>query len=343
MTTWYFMGGEDHDFTKIGTCVVDTTTAARRRTDYARCALTCGPQGAGVWTDGWVATLSAPASSFWVTGRFYVEDNYNAAGEALVFRDGTQRRLYLKTGPGADYYHLYTRNAAGANVLLATSGSTISFGSIIKIDVFVNYAVAGQVQVYIDGTKIIDYSGDVTTNGATTLSSVVFGNWSGQATAGSSYGKTSWTEVIIASTDTRGYSLCTLGPTGVNGNAWGWSGSSADIDEISFDDTDSVTSTAAAQVAQAKVDSTGIAAVGSTGIAAVCVSGRAAKGSAAGPTKLDLGVRTGGVDYWGADISLSTSLDRVSTIWETNPNTATDWLESDLTSVNFNIGAKSIA
>lgn len=331
--TFHFIGGEDHDFSKLGVASVDTATTSARRTANARCTLKVGP-AAGL-TDGWVAALDSAVSELWLTVRSYNSDNAGVAGQDLIsFMDGTTRRLVLTTdagGAGTTKIRLIKRNAANANTTLATASVNVSANTLLKLDVYVDYDVAGTVNVYQDGTLILSYSGDVTTDAATTLNGFVLGNYG----AGSQY----WSEAIVATIDTRGLSCITMAPA-ANGNTFGWSNSYANVDEVTLDDSDLITAGAADLVAQTTVTTTGL--VGNPAVLAVCVSARGQKGST-GPANLQLNVRTGAADYFSANKALPTSPARLSNIWEQNPGTVADWTIADLSAVGFNVGVKSIA
>lgn len=335
--TYYFIGGEDHDFTKIGACTVDTSTTAARRTANARCALKVGASSAV--TDGWSGTLSAAASQFWLSTQLYFSNTgaSNTSAEMIVLLDGTTRRLKLQPSAnvsGAVTWVLNKVTSSGTSTALATASAAIATSTLIKVDIYVNYATSGQVQVYIGGTKIIDYSGDVTTDSATTLSGFVLG----QAASSNSLVSANWSEVIVGTDDTRSLNLITLAPT-ANGNTFAWSNSYANLNEVTTDDTGICTSGTAGDLGQVTISSSGI--TGTPAIRAVCVSARAQKGGT-GPQNLQLNVRTGGSDYFSGTQSLPTAFGRVAAIFEQNPATSSAFAYTDLTAAGFNIGAKSI-
>lgn len=338
-----FVGGEDSDFNKIGACSVDTAKTAARRTGNARCSLKIAGAAVG---DGWQAGFSAAASSFWVTGRGYFTFNGSVATNlpshmlALLDASGVRRlALVLPAGAyvanNAKYWRLVKIDAAGTMTTLATAGNMLSTDTLQKVDVYVNYAVAGQVQVYLDGAKIMDYAGDVTTNSATALAGVVFGQDHAVGATAPAY----WSEIIVSTTDTRSLSLATLTPAAA-GNTFNWAGATSDINELTLDDATLITSVTAGQIAQTTVTTTALS--GTTGIVAVVVNARAQKGGT-GPQNADLMVRTGGVDYVSADIALPASLSLINKTWDTNPATSSAWAASDLTAAGFNVGIKSVA
>lgn len=328
--TFYFVGGEDHDFTKIGVCSVDTATTAARRTANARCGLKVG--GSAATTDGWQAALSSAQSSFWVTARFYLGSTTSASNsEVFCLLDGSVRRLSLRMSSGV--YQLVKRNAAGTVTTLVTSSVGPSASVMQKLDVHVTYSATGGVDVYLDGSLIISYSGDVTTDSATTLNGFVLGV-NGTLAANTAF----WSEAICSDGDTRALNLVTLAPT-ANGNAFTFdTGSYANINETTIDDTGLITSGTALQLAQFTVGSSGI--TGTPAIRALCVSARAQKGGT-GPQNCKMNVRTGGVDQFSSTLSLPAAMNRTAYVFDTNPGTSGPWAYSDLTAAGFNVGIRS--
>jgi hypothetical protein len=230
-------------------------------------------------------------------------------------------------------YQLVKRNAAASVTTLVTSAIGVTATTQQKLDVHVTYAVSGGIDIYLDGSLIISYSGDVTTNSATTLSGFILGT-TGVASVVTSF----WSEVICASADTRAFNLVTLAPA-ANGNTYNWdTGSYANVNETTLDDTGLITSATAGQLAQFTVGSSGI--TGTPAIRALCVSARAQKGGT-GPQNAKMSVRTGGVDQLSSSLSLPAAMSRAAYIFETNPGTSGPWAYSDLTAAGFNIGIQS--
>lgn len=330
-STFYFVGGEDHDFTKIGNCTVDTATTAARRTANARCALKIT---ASSLTDGWGGTFSAPISSFWFTARGYNSFTPSNQSSDLITLNDTagNRRLLFRCANGV--YTLARRTAAGTLTTLATTTVTPPTGSIVKYDICVTgFGNAGSVQVYADGTPLINYSGDLAGDATTSLNGFVIG------VMGSS-GSVSWSEVICSDADTRSMSLVTLAPS-ANGNAFNWdSGSFSTVNEVTLDDATLMSSATAGQLAQFAISSAGI--TGTPAVKAVVISARAAKGGT-GPQNAKLNVRTGGANYLTGATALPAALGRLQGVFATNPATSGPWAYSDLTAAGFNVGIQSEA
>lgn len=328
MTTFYFIGGEDHDFSQIGTGnTVDTGQTQARRTANARCALVTNFSASNCW----VGTLSAPQSTFWLTARAYPWAQGNGS-DLFSFRDasGVKRLSVVGSNPVV----LKTTNAVGTVTTVATGTGTVTGGALQKIDVFVRYGTSGAFQIYVNNVLILDYSGNLVTDSATTL--VSFGL--GAAGTSSSSFNCWWSEVICADTDTRFMSLVTLTPSAA-GNTNNWDvGTVGNINEITLDDSTMISSGTVGQVAQYTVGSSGV--TGTVPIKAVAISARAAK-AAGGPQSAKFNVRTGGADFSSASVALQSTFSRVQGIFSTNPNSGAAWANSDITAAGFNIGMVS--
>lgn len=328
MTTYYFAGGEDHDFTKLGSCGVNTSNTDARRTAYARCGLSVAYSNPG---EGWVGTLSSSASAFWFSARAYSLASPSSGFELLAFNDASGvKRLVVDISSSG--FRLAKYNAAGTLTSLATSAVSLAYTTLQKLDAYLNYTASGSFQLYLDGTLVLSYTGDMLTDSATSIAAFRLG--SQNASTG-----TIWSEVICSDSDTRSMSLVTLAPS-ANGNTFNFtSGSVSSINETTLDDGTVITSNTVGQIAQFTVGSSGIS--GSAAIKAVYLSARASKGST-GPQTMKFNVRTGGADYAGTALALQNgSLARVAYTFSTNPASSSPWAASDLTAAGFNIGVTS--
>lgn len=333
-STFYFVGGEDHDFTKIGNCTVDTATTAARRTAYARCSLKITASTA---TDGWGGTFSAAISSFWLTARGYSTFTPgNQITDLISVNDAAgRRRIIVQCYAGI--YRLLRRNAAASETTLVTTAIVPPTNTLVKYDISVsNFGNSGTVQVYADGTLIMSYTGDLAGDAtATTLAGFTLG-----VMTPNNSGTVSWSEAICSDTDTRSMSLITLAPS-ANGNAFNWdSGSFSAINETTLDDTTLMSSATAGQLAQFTIGSAGV--TGTPAIKAVAITARAAKGGT-GPQNAKFNVRTSGANYLTAATALPAALNRVQGVFTTNPATSGPWASTDLTAAAFNVGIQSEA
>lgn len=337
MTTFYLVGGEDSEFTPSGNTGVDTTTT-HFRSAYARCALKGSQLSNAGTSDGWYASL-ASESTFYVTAQMYIATGSSIAvfsGNAIIFKRGAINTLSL-TPDGNAHWRLTKTSAAGTTTtLVSASSASIPHEVLTRLDVFVNYAVSGRFQLYVGGTLVLDYSGDLTTDSATALDGIGFGCMNGNTGV---TGFTYWSEIIVADSDTRGMALASLTPL-ATGNTAAWTGAVTDINEVTLSDTTTASTVTASQLEEFTV--TPASTIGSTtGVLAVVVSARAAKG-ATGPQNLQAAVRTGGADFVSSNLPIAATLGVVQGVFTTNPNTSGTWAGSDLTAAGFNIGLKSI-
>lgn len=337
MVNIYWAGGEDSDYVKIGVPTV-STTAASFRSIYARCSLSVpGDSNLSFWsvvpglggTSGW----SAPLTQFWFSKRVF---QTGAAGsfprDALRLLDagGVVRLRIVATA--TNVLTVFKQSAALVATSLGTSTGAFNASPATpdKIDVFVNYAVAGQMIVYINNVAVFSFSGDVTTDGQTALQGHQLGSM-GNNTANT----VSWSEGVVSDSDTRSWSLQTLAPV-ANGNTHNFntgSPAAANVNEITLSDTTFDGSSVAGEIDQYTVP---VIAAGSYSILAIGVSARAQEGFS-GPSKLDTGVRSSATDTWSSDHSLVTAFANYQDWWNADPATSAAWA-----ALPTNIGLRSV-
>lgn len=343
LATILFAGGEDVDFNCGGTCTT-STTAGHFRSDWARSALFLNDNSlADPPTNRIITSNFAGQGSIWVHGQYI--NIINGAGNAstgtnsqllrVMATDGNPAVVIRGTGTGGQV-KISTRSTAGVFVDLVTCGTDFPSAILDKFDFFLNYSASGEATIYKNGTSVCTYSGDVTTDGRTQVQAVELYS----AVYGTSDGG-KWSEVIVATTDTRGKNLLRLTPNGA-GNAVQWDGTNpcTDIlDNDPYNDASVASTPTNDELLQCTVTNTIPA--GSWRVDAVSMSTRMLRG-ATGPQNFQFVTRTGGTDYFSSDQAPSTSFSNFrSYIQETNPGTATTWSTSDLTAVGFNIGLKS--
>ena len=334
----YFNCGEDIGYTAVGPVGVNMATAAPflRRQQYARCSLEVG--GSATTTDGWWSQpWDSAASEFWFSAQVYINTTAATAGHNfLSFRKGAIRRLAIRpvtSNIGSGPLGLYRINAAGTATLLASSQAFIAAGVLWKMDLQVKYAVAGYFRLYYNSTLILEFVGDLTTDGETSLDSHILNVC--HTNAG-----TYWSETMVLGDDTRSLTQGVL-YANANGNVFTFpTGNYTQVIDAVTDDSSIVSSDTAEQIAQLAVNSG--AASGNPGVKHVSVWARAQRGTS-GPQAIQLNVRTGGSNYFSADKALAVSMSPVRHTWSQNPSTAADWVVSDITAGGFNIGVKSRA
>lgn len=338
--TVYWAGTQDVDFTFYGSTVIDTN-AGRHRPSF----VTSGPNlGGSIATDFVESNPAFAQSTFWMGCRFC--DSFgagnvtNAIPWAFLDVNRITRIRFRATSAGNPNNWVVEKvTAAGAATTLITITGLIwdvpaTGNEATKMDVFINYAVAGSISVYYKGLLLGSFTGDVTTDSITSLSYVRYGTFgSGNSNFVS--------ECMVINVDTRACSLAAFLPV-ANGNTHTFdtgTPAAANVNETPLNDSTLDGSTTANQIDQY---TTAAVPTGTFSVLAYGVIARALKGTS-GPTKLDLNVRTGGADFFSTDQVLSTFWQTYPNWWSQNPNTSADWTTAQIgNTAGFNIGVKSI-
>lgn len=325
--TIYFAGAEDseHYFVGVGMSVEASTGHAR--STYTRCSLLCNSGGVSNYWQNQMAYASTP-STFWFSARYWSNGAGNNAFILLHFVDAANLVRLQLIGLSATVVGVQKVNTAGTATTLTNTLAAWVYAptnTSDKLDISWVNAVSGTIDIYYNGVHVFNYSGDTTTE--TTAISYHRLHNIGNAVW--------WSEIIVADTDTRSWSLQTLAPA-ANGNTHSFdtgTPAAANINEITLNDTTLDGSTTAGQIDEYTIPAI---AAGTWSIVAVGVSARAQKG-ASGPSKMDLVLRSGSTDYSSTDQSLTTTFANYQNWWLTDPNTSAAW-----TGLPVNIGLKSV-
>jgi hypothetical protein len=205
----------------------------------------------------------------------------------------------------------------------------------VQIDLYVNYGSSGEVTLYANSVQVCDFTGNVTNgDGATTLNQVEFASPL-SATEGV------WSEVIIATTDTRAMARFTAN-TVANGNATGFSGTnvcSAIWSAVTVSDANYGFSGSSNVLHECTIKSS--LPPGAYNVLGVVMSARVLVGSS-GPQHFDFLTRTGGTDYASSDFAPTMTFSNITNYIQTvNPATSSAWSLSDLQAVGFNVGEET--
>lgn len=374
-----FVGSEDISFVPVNTAIVSTIASAAFgqfgietgtnacRSGYSRYALAhAGVTSANTTdTSHYIRNFPAfSASSFWATFRINAKCNSSSSEGIganipvrLVDSSGVVR-LNIKfsaafLGPN-DTFIVNKINAAGTVTQIGSTSTgrftsfTASTSSYIavpdKIDIFVNYAVSGQLSVYLNGNPTFNFTGDVTTDSQTSLAGLDLGNAVVVANNGFS-STTAYSEVLVSTQDTRSCPGIVTQVATANGNTHNWDAGTVANSAQNFATPAQLSpqvSGTAGQIQEYQV--TPALPSGTYSILSVVQAVQAIVGNS-GPTKLDLMVRTGGTDFTSSpDLVPGSAWSTFVTNWDTNPNTSATWLPTDLaaSSTSFNFGVKSV-
>lgn len=340
MTAVFFAGSEDIDFTFYAGMAVITSTA-RFRPSWVRSGIGDTAGGAVSAAEN---TVPFAASVFWAQARFCNSFAAGAVSGSFIMElrsaDHLPRLRFKLTSAGGptNTFAIVKTTAAGVETSLFT-GTVIwdtpaTGNEAQQVSWQVNYAVAGKVEVFYKGLSLGSFTGDVTTDGLTSLAYVAL-----KGTGGGN--NCFWSEVMVTDFDLRAVGLQTFAPV-ANGNTHNFdtgTPAAANVNEITLNIATLDGSTTAGQIDEY---TTGAVIAGTFDVAAYGVSAYMSKG-ASGPSKADLAVRTGAADFFSADQVLNTYYTNFQNWWVLNPNTAAPWNTAQIGSTaGFNIGVKSV-
>lgn len=331
--TILFAGGEDTElYSVLGGAVV--TTAGKFRSN-ARCALKVAGNSAAYWQNR--PELAFSSGNFWSMAMHIIDSTGGTSTSnnqrLIAWLDSSfVERLGIYGTGNTSQYKVVKTNAAGTTTQIGSAFTMAVGGSLDKIDVHAVISATGSVDVYLNGVVVFT-SGtvDTTTDGVTSLANVRLANAQSLAVNGTS----DWSEIVVDTTDTRSYYLQTLAPV-ANGNTHNFdtgTPAAANVNETTLNDATLDGSTTAGQIDQYTIPSL---MAGTVAIIAIGVSARMQKGTS-GPSKMDLGVRSGGSDFWSADVVLAAAWASAQNWWTTDPNTSAAWA-----ALPSNIGLKSV-
>ena len=337
--TLLFSGGEDVDFICAGTgfCSVDTG-GSRHRAGWSRDSINLSGSGASDPPSNRIATPPFAANStIWVHGQYCADncgDSATTSGaQMLRVIDTLGNPTLIVRGTGTSgQFKISSRTAAGAFTDLVTCPAAVTV-QLTQLDLRVTYGTSGEVTLYSNSVQVCDFTGDVTNgDGATTLNQVEFS---------SSGGNSFWSEIIVATTDTRAMARFTAN-TVANGNTTGFSGSnvcSSIWSATNFNDTSFGFSGSNNVLHECTINSSippGVYSVLGLGMSARVLVG------SSGPAHFDFVTRVNGADFPSPDFAPTPTFSNITNyIQTTNPATGNPWAISDFQATGFNVGEET--
>lgn len=216
---------------------------------------------------------------------------------------------------------------SGAWVTLATSTVDLINGLVSRFDISAKYAaVDGFVEVWMNGVLLVSYTGNTSSDNGPDVSRVSYG--------GANTYTVSMSAFIISTESTKTLTLVERRPSG-NGALAEWTGSYADIDEITASDTDFITPTALNQISTFTFPALPAPLAGYE-VQAVVQSARGQLGGAS-PTSFESVARVSGTNYEqaiGSPIP-STFGGGLQSIWSVNPATGLTWTQAEVEAAQF--------
>lgn len=331
--TVLFAAGEYESFTLSTTNDTDlrTDTGHGVDTDYQRSWME-------IVGNEWInMNLSSAASEGWLHFQFRPEFSGSVYDLTFVeFRNSTDILFRVEADNGTLNFETYD----GSSFDEKPDGWAFPRDVNMLIDIhWVVSDTTGVLEFYVNNILYFSFEGDTLTNTVTTVDNIrLYCPTSNNATAYSFY----IGEVIVADEDTRGWRLVTMEPDGTGGVSE-WTGSSTDVDELGFDDTDMLTSSTAGQTE--RVTTANLAAgVTQTGFAveAVAVGARARNDGGTGPQNLELVCYAGTTETLSGNVSgIGTTFDGFNHVFSTNPDDAAAWDFADLSGVEVGVESKA--
>jgi hypothetical protein len=283
------------------------------------------------------ATMDSAVSTLWWQGRFWYEvgNNDNHDDPIIIFRKGAIEILRVRHKASTSSAVEVERNDGTWTQIIDTAiafPSAVMFRLTIKL---VLHASTGSFEMWLDETKIGDFSGDTLgTSGVTDCDGFVLeSSNNGSNTQLRIY----LTEVMVDTVDPTAKRLVTLEPT-ADGNDTAWNGGFADIDELELDDTDLISSGTVDQV-ENYVAANLNAAWAEYFAEDVRVTARALR-SAGGPQNIQLHLRSNATNYFSSTKALGLAFAPVTASWTTDPDTAAAWTNAAVDALQY--GVKSI-
>jgi hypothetical protein len=344
MTTVYFAGTEDVSFKTLGLAISTNTNFFRPA--FSRCALSAnnGSTGLPPTANGATTPFFTATSSFWLHGLFSNAGsivNGTSNNFTLVSAQdssGIVRIAIMGTGTTGQLKAVTCNSSGTLTTLFTTTAGayiTAAAGTPLAIDVFINYAVSGQVTLYQNGAIIGDTGPgvNVTTNSVTALSQACYS----LPNSGAGGFGGAWSECLIQDTSTLGCGVLTLPPVAA-GNTQSWTPNTvANVNPITINDTNFVSTTSANALSEWTVSTASLPA-GSWTISAVVQAARVLVGTT-GPQHFEWLVRTSdGSDHVTGSVAPLTSFSNFTNIWPTNPHTSAAWNAGEL----INTGIESL-
>lgn len=315
--------GEDLDWPN-GSAVSVSTLAGSFRSAYARCSIL---PAASTTTIKSTPCPGGEVTSCWVS--FYAASIVLTTSSHLVgiCKSGTEKGIFLG---GASSTKLALFKWDGSSLTqLATESGAMGSSQTGRFDIqIVNFGASATINVYFQGTLLINFTGDASISGITGLDSIYLRR------SGSTQMNIS--ECIIASEDTRLMNLQTLVSTGA-GTTQDWTAAGT-INGTTISDTTPAYTNTAAKNEQYNVTNL---ASGVWTIKAISTSIRAAKSADATPTKIRMGWNNGGSVASGAggDSVLTTAYATYQSLDTVDPTTSAVWDPADIDALQLNLAS----
>lgn len=306
-------------------CFEDTAYAYGGEFEHA--TIYCGP-GGGNYFDCYMRNADgtdAAATDFWTHWVSSRRDHDSRPNVQWYKADGTE----VIRCNGDDHFSFWNGSSWTDTTVYLNEGDRDN----LACDIYVKVGVSGTIAVYHNKILQGTYSGD--TSGIGSVGRIRF------SSVGNGGGGYSWYhQMIVANYNTIGHQVRVRYPTG-NGTNTAWAGDYTAVDDVPYDDADTITSDTASQ----KETYTGATLSGTTLgniIKAVAVGSRA-RINTDGPQNIAHMLRIGSTDYVAPYNMKGLNLGYAGgvTVWQKNPATDAAW--ASISDADCEFGVESVA
>ena len=329
-----FAGGEIESFDLTGSNqLVNTTAADKYDSDYARMSVA----HSGAPTTAYISTSFTGITEGWLhfsAGFELIGTSWDqpfvrlvdsVSGNTVLQVDGTNAVIAMEYWNGASFTRM---NSFGINP-----------NTLITFDIHFKIAdTGGRFAIYMNGNLLDEFLGDTNLFASAQVDGIELAG--GNSTSNTTH-EVNYSEVVVADESTIGWRVATIVPNADGTTTGQWTGSFADVDEITASDADNLNSTVSNDVELMGATNLSTPAGALNGYKAVVAQARVKDDGGSSPLQFQFMVRTGGANYNSATIALSSSYTSEENLWLVNPGTTNPWTASEIDALE--LGVQSIA
>lgn len=238
--TYLFVGSEELDFQQIFGQVLTSNDRRYFRPQYARASLQI-PGGSDLYNIA-IGHFPSSQNKFWMGARLYQPSTNSTSSwrSFIAFYTGTTKKIAIQMNNQRQIRfvsHMGSPGAENLTVLNTSLVGAMNTDNVIKFDLFVDFQ-AGRMVAYVNQIEVLSHTGmlrngpsDSVDRFGLSAASVFEGNPS------------NWSEVVVATRDTRTLAVASLVPTHTRTNTWDNTSDHTAIDEYTLDESDIISTT----------------------------------------------------------------------------------------------------
>lgn len=320
---WDFLSGNAGSFANY------TSNTSKYDPTLSRCSMNI------LNTAEWLRPFNQTVSEVWIHFvAYYDNDTYDTFNHVMLYDTTTSSQVAgLKRRAGFNnqiHFRLWI-NGIGD---LSNTDFSLAEQTLYEFDIhYLPDATNGKLVVYVDKQKKVEYLGNtLPTSGSTTGSSdALYLGYDSSEGAHIS-------QVIVADESTLGKKLATIYPESDGTYNEFTSGGALDIDELTLDTSDFISTDQVNKRYTANYTNIDNAYVGYD-VDAVQVTTHARLPASSAINDLQHMVRNGGSDYTTANLNITKdgSVQRLESLFQTNPVTGNNWTKADVDASEFGV------